>query len=253
MSPLTSTLPHGVAAKSVGLMPGGKLPAIGDNVGALFAQSMSEPATQLQMKTFHTGGAAKGGIGANLASGMQRVLQLFEMPETVPGAGTLSVLDGKVQRVDRAPQGGSYVVINDVRHYIPATRELKVKPGDTVQKGQLITDGVIRPQDLLLLKGMRAVQDYLVDEILKVYADQGVNLRRVVVETAIRPLTNLARVRDPGDLDGHYVPGTTHRFTCSRATRAPGRTWLSSRCSRASTRCRSSRMRTGSRSSASRT
>lgn len=207
MSPLTSTLSHGVSAKAVGLMPGGKLPAIGDNVGVTFAQSMSEPATQLQMKTFHTGGAAKGGIGANLASGMQRVLQLFEMPDVVPGAGTLATLDGKVERVDQAPQGGHYVVVGGVRHYVPATRELTVKPGDQVQKGQLITDGVIRPQDLLMLKGMRAVQDYLVDEILKVYADQGVNLRRVVVETAIRPLTNLARVRDPGDLGDQYVPG----------------------------------------------
>jgi DNA-directed RNA polymerase beta subunit/DNA-directed RNA polymerase beta' subunit len=156
--------------------------------------------------SFHTGGVATGGIGSNLAAGMERVLQLFEMPETLQGAGTLATTDGLVSQIEKAPQGGHYVYVNDIRHYVPATRQLMVKVGDQAVKGVLISDGIIRPQDLLLLKGMRAVQNYLVDEILHVYADQGINLRRSIVETVVRPLTNLARVTDPGDLEDH-VPG----------------------------------------------
>lgn len=206
MSPLTCTLTHGLAAKSFGLMPGGKMPALGENVGVISAQALSEPATQMQMRTFHTGGVAKGGIGSNLAAGMERILQLFEMPDIVKGAGTLSEMDGKVDRVEEAPQGGHYVIIGGVKHYAPSTRTVTVKPGQTVAKGDLITDGVIRPQTLLALKGVRAVQDYLVDEVMKNYQDQGINLRRSIVETAIRPLTNLARVLDPADAED-YAPG----------------------------------------------
>lgn len=206
MSPLTCTFSHGVAAKSVGLLPNGKLPSIGDNIGVMSAQSMSEPTTQMQMKTFHTGGVAKGGVGSNLSAGMERILQLFEMPEIVKGAGTLSKATGKVEKIEEAPQGGHYVSINGVRHYAPATRSMAVKVGDTVERGDLITDGVIKPQELLELKGIRAVQDYLTDEILKTYEDQGIGLRRAIVETAIRPLTNLSRVIDPGSLE-EYSPG----------------------------------------------
>lgn len=201
-SPLTSLAAHGVYAKDYGLLPGGRPVKAGENIGVMAAQAMSEPATQMSMKVGHTGGV----VGGATMSGFQRILQLFELPENLPGKGTLSEAPGMVENIQKAPTGGYFVSISGVPHRLLPGVEPTVKPGDTVEQGQVISTGVIQPKELLRLKGLRATQDYLVNEIMKNYHDQGIKLKRVIVESAVRAMTNLTRVHDPGE-DPDYAPG----------------------------------------------
>ena len=201
-SPLTSLAAHGIYPKDYGLLPGGKPISAGDNVGVMVAQAMSEPATQMSFKLAHGGGA----VGAQTLSGFRRIEQLFNINENLPGRGVLSEVPGVVESITPAPTGGHVVVISGVPHRVSSGLNLSVKPGDTVEVGQALSDGITHPRDLLRLKGLRPAQDYLVNEILKAYHEQGFKLKRVIVEAAVRSMTNLTHITDPGE-DPDYVPG----------------------------------------------
>lgn len=204
-SPLTCEAKEGVCAKCFGVREHGHDSDIGDNLGVIAGQAIAEPGTQMQMRTFHTGGVAEGGIGSNLASGFQRILQLSEMPDVIKGQATLSEEDGTVESIDAAPAGGNYVFVNSVRHYVPSSLRVVVKPGDKVKPGDVLSEGDKNPHHLLRLQGVRPTQDYLSDQLRREYHHQGIKLRPNIIETAVRSLTNLTRIEDPGDTD--FVPG----------------------------------------------
>ena len=209
-TPLRCLAPKGVCAHCYGHDEKGHLLQIGDNIGATAGQTMTEPMTQFVMKTFHTGGVSS---GAPTAKGFERVSQLLNMPKYVAGEAALSEQSGKVTKISKTPAGGFDIHVGDVVHTTRPGLTPQVKVGDTVHKGDKLTDGVIRPQDLLRHKGMLAAQNYIVDELKNTYRQQGVPISRKTFETVIRAATNNTRVLEAPKhtdfLPGDVIPYTT--------------------------------------------
>jgi DNA-directed RNA polymerase subunit beta' len=207
-SPLKCIHGKGLCAKCYGTNENGELQPIGTNVGIIAAQALGEPATQLSMNAFHTGGVV-GAKGTTAVSTFDRLDQLLGMPKTLPGAAVLSNTDGDVDRVQKDPAGGWSVFIKGQRHYVPSSRDLLVRKGSKVKKGEAITSGPKNPREMLKLVGKNPVQSYLVDEIQKVYQNEA-PLSRRNTETFVRALTNLSLVKNAGDhpelLPGDHAP-----------------------------------------------
>ncbi|BDG62212.1 DNA-directed RNA polymerase subunit beta' [Caldinitratiruptor microaerophilus] len=181
----------------------GRLVDVGEAVGIIAAQSIGEPGTQLTMRTFHTGGVA----GDDITQGLPRVEELFEARKPKGQAviaeldGTVSVAENKGRReiTITSPEGES------VTYAIPYGARIKVRDGDVVEAGDELTEGSINPHDLLRVKGLRAVQMYLLREVQKVYALQGVDINDKHIEIIIRQMLRKVRVEDPGDSE--LLPG----------------------------------------------
>ena len=199
-SPLTCETSDGVCQKCYGLMPGGQFPPMGTNVGVLDGQAISERSTQLTMRTFHTGGAA--GTGGGAVAGFRRLEEIFKVPETVPNKATLSQIDGQVQSIRESPIGGKDVVIDGITHYVPINQEPIVQPSQSISKGDKISTGVIKPQELAKLKNFKEAQRELVKELDNIYENK---FYQKTFETAIRGVTDNAEIVDPGDTD--FLPG----------------------------------------------
>jgi DNA-directed RNA polymerase subunit beta' len=193
-SPLRCTAHKGVCTKCMGLAPSGSPYQQGDNVGILATTAFGERGVQLALKSFHGGGAlAKG----NVFNNMSRVKQLLNMPEILPGSATLAQMTGKVTKVTKDAAGGHDIYIGDERHYVPQGNDVIVKEGDEVKKGKPMSTGPINPRELLPLAGVNAVQNYLTDELYKLYKSEGI--KRIHAETLVRTLTDVGEVEDPGD------------------------------------------------------
>lgn len=196
-SALTCQAPSGVCVRCYGLNEEGRPATLGEHTGIKDTQGLTEPSTQLAMKTFHTGGVSAGGGG--LTSGFDRVKQLFTMPENIAQAAVLAEVGGSVESVTDSPFGGQVVVVAGVKHKVPRGRKPVVKVGDRVEKGQRVSDGNIKPQDMLRLNGLRAMQMQLRDDVQQVYADGKEQIHAKTIETPVRILTETVRVTDPGD------------------------------------------------------
>jgi DNA-directed RNA polymerase subunit beta' len=205
-SPLKCESPKGVCRKCMGLVDGGKTPDIGRNVGVVAAQSLAEPAVQLSMKVFHSGGVA-GAKESTLAGGLfARLSQLLRMPKYLPGATPLASVGGTVDAVNKLPQGGSQVSIGKSTYLVPAGQDLLVRKGQRVAKGQPLGNGLIRPHELLEKTNIDEVQTYLTEQLLEIIHEaKGVKRRNV--EVVVRALTNVAEVDKPGD-HPTWIPGT---------------------------------------------
>jgi hypothetical protein len=212
-SPLRCIAPKGTCAKCYGIDEHGHTPEVGENIGAKAGQTMSEPLVQMVMRTFHTGGAA--GTGADV-QGYARIDQLLQMPKEVAGAAPLAPVAGKVTKIEKGLGGGWNVTIgkNSVVH-VPMGKPLKVRTGDEVSRGDPISEGPIRPQDLVKHLGMNAAQDYLAGELKKSYQGQGVNLHRKIFETVVRAMGNTTQVQNAPKGTG-YLPGDIIPYTVAQ-------------------------------------
>lgn len=190
-SPLTCLQAKGTCAHCHGIDEFGQTPEIGSNVGAKAGQTISEPLIQLIMNSFHTGGTA--GTGSDVG-GYKRIDQLMKMPKFVPGAATLATIDGTVKKITKSVGGGFDILINTVNHHVNIGRNIKVKENDLVHSGDALSDGVIKPQDLVKYKGMHEAQQYIVDELHRAYSGQGVHIERKVFETVVRSIGNSTQV-----------------------------------------------------------
>lgn len=213
MSPLTDPTPHGISAKSYGVNERGKLPSIGDNVGAVSGQALSEPLTQMTMRTFHQGGVS-GTRG--VVEGYTAIDKLFKMHEIKRGAAALAETTGKVERIEDVPGGGGKnIFISGSKEPVFVEQGLwdsdRVRVGSEVEQGDILSKGLAQPQDLVRLKGMLPAQNYVVEEIHKAYAGQGVKLKRRAIETVVRAVGNTTKVLDPGD--GPFLPGDVAPWT----------------------------------------
>jgi len=199
-SPLKCELGEGVCARCYGLNEKGRSHEIGVNVGAISGQALGEPATQLAMKAFHTGGVvgSKGDTDK-----FTRLGELLRMPQILKGAATIALKSGTVQRVEKDPAGGHGVYIEGERHYVPAGKGLLVHTGQKIKAGQLVSEGSINPHDLLAATNISSVQNYLTGELKGLYQDEGVKRRNI--EVVVRALTNLSHIDDPGDT--HFIRG----------------------------------------------
>jgi DNA-directed RNA polymerase subunit beta' len=195
-SPLKCTHAKGICPKCYGLNEKGQLHDQGTNIGVLAAQSIGERGVQLTLRAFHSGGVHDPSA-PTVIQGIDRAKELLNLPETLKGSATLASTNGLVNAVEKDPAGGWNVKIENKRHYVPADRELRVKPGDRVKKGLPITSGSVNPHEMLPLTGISPVQNYLTDELHKLYAPEGI--RRRNTEVVVKAMSDITRVMDPGD------------------------------------------------------
>ena len=197
----------GVCAKCYGKNMATTLPVqVGESVGVIAAQSIGEPGTQLTMRTFHTGGIAATG---DITQGLPRVEELFEVRRP-KGCATLSEVSGIVS-IDMS-DNMKHVFIKDeatgeeLKEYVlPFNAELKVKEGDKVQPGDLLNLGSVYPQDILRIKGVSGVQDYILEQVQSVYRSQGVDINDRHIEIIVRQMLKRVCVENAGDTD--LLPG----------------------------------------------
>ncbi len=203
-SPLTCDTSHGVCSKCYGQSLGGRgLIELGEAVGVVAAQSIGEPGTQLTMRTFHQGGIA----GADITHGLPRVVELFEA-RTPRGAAVLAHGSGVV-RIEEEENGRRVSVVHDDEteesYLLPLRLHLEVVDGQEVEAGDMLVAGPKDPKQLLEIKGIRETQQYLVDEVQKVYRDQGVSIHDKHIELIVRQMLRRVLVAEPGDSE--FLPG----------------------------------------------
>jgi DNA-directed RNA polymerase subunit beta' len=201
-SPLTDTSRHGISQASYGLsLATGRMVEPGEAVGIMAAQSIGEPGTQLTMRTFHTGGVA----GEDITHGLPRVTELFEA-RSPKGKSPISEIGGTVKIVE--DENGRRIVVtakDDEREYsISRFSTLKVRDGATIEPGTPLTAGPLDPKEVLEIMGVRACQQYLVDEVQEVYRSQGVDIADKHIEVIVRQMLRRVRVVNPGD--SSYLP-----------------------------------------------
>ena len=201
-SVLTCGAKHGVCARCYGANLATIDPVtIGEAVGTIAAQSIGEPGTQLTMRTFHTGGIAS---GEDITQGLPRVEELFEGRKPKHLA-IISEIDGTVRFGEEKKKRMVYVTKNedgnvDERSYVIAYgSRLRVSEGDFVRAGDRITEGSINPHDILAISGPQAVQDYLIQEVQRVYRMQGVDINDKHIEVIVRQMMRKVRVEESGD------------------------------------------------------
>ncbi|MFY9480337.1 MAG: DNA-directed RNA polymerase subunit beta', partial [Ilumatobacteraceae bacterium] len=177
---------------------------LGEAVGVIAAQSIGEPGTQLTMRTFHTGGVA----GKDIAGGLPRVVELFEA-RNPRGSARLARATGVVRVLEDEGKGIPIHVIDDqgVEHEImlPTGSRPIVKDGQDITAGDRVTEGPLDPKELMEIKGPRETQVYLVEEVQKVYRDQGVSIHDKHIELIVRQMTRRVGVQEPGDTV--FLPG----------------------------------------------
>ncbi len=196
----------GVCAKCYGAnMATGEAVQVGEAVGIIAAQSIGEPGTQLTMRTFHTGGVA----GDDITQGLPRVEELFEARKP-KGLAIISEFAG-VATIKDTKKKREVVVTNDETgesktYLIPYGSRTKITDGQVLEAGDELTDGSVNPHDILKIKGVRAVQDYMLREVQRVYRLQGVEINDKHIEVIVRQMLKKIRIEDNGDTE--YLPGT---------------------------------------------
>jgi DNA-directed RNA polymerase subunit beta' len=203
-STLTCEASQGICAACYGQsLATGNLIEIGEAVGVIAAQSIGEPGTQLTMRTFHAGGVA----GSDITHGLPRVVELFEA-RTPKGAAILAHHSGVV-RVDEEESGRVITVVADDGteqvETVPLRVHLEIADGAEVAAGDALVEGPKDPKELLDVKGVRETQQYLVEEVQKVYRDQGVSIHDKHIELIVRQMLRRVNVADPGD--AAFLPG----------------------------------------------
>lgn len=203
-SPLKCNKGEGICAKCYGLNEAGNLHDLGVNIGILSGQALGEPAVQMAMDAFHSGGIAGSGRGAMSIGRFERLKNLLAMPKKLKNEAPLAKASGTVSEIKKDSAGGHDVFINGEKHYVPHNLPLRVSIGSEVKKGDQISEGHINPLNLLKLTDMPNVQNHLTNELYHgLYKKEGV--RRRNIETVVRAITNLTKIRDPGHSD--WVPG----------------------------------------------
>jgi DNA-directed RNA polymerase subunit beta' len=209
---------HGVCKMCYGRnLATGKFVEIGEAVGIIAAQSIGEPGTQLTMRTFHTGGVA----GDDITQGLPRIQELFEA-RNPKGQATISEIDGIVKEVRDGKDRREIEVQGEAEtktYLVPYGSRLRVSEGAKLDAGDELTDGSIDPKEMLRIKGIRGVQNYILQEVQRVYRNQGVEINDKHVEVMIKQMLRKIRIVDAGDttlLPGSFVD--IHEYEAANRT-----------------------------------
>lgn len=189
----------GVYAKDVGYREKGRLPPTGDYVGIAAVQALSEPVSQGQLSSKHSGGVG----GANSISGFKALNALVQVPKKYPDGATHTQIDGKVQDIRQAPQGGHYVSVSGQEHYVPPDRQITVKKGDDLEAGDVVSDGMPSPAEIVRHKGIGEGRRYFTQSMRQVMQNSGMSPHRRNIELLSRGIVNHVRMNDEY---GDYVP-----------------------------------------------
>ena len=203
---LTCKCHIGVCAKCYGAnMATGEAVQIGESVGIIAAQSIGEPGTQLTMRTFHTGGVA----GGDITQGLPRVEELFEARKP-KGLAIITEIKGVATIKDTKKKREIIVTDNEdgnsKTYLIPYGSRIKIQDGQILEAGDELTEGSVNPHDILKIKGVRAVQDYMIQEVQRVYRLQGVDINDKHIEVIVRQMLKKIRIENNGDTE--FLPGT---------------------------------------------
>ncbi|MPM78630.1 DNA-directed RNA polymerase subunit beta' [bioreactor metagenome] len=203
---LTCRSKIGICAKCYGAnMASGRSVRIGESVGIIAAQSIGEPGTQLTMRTFHTGGIA----GDDITQGLPRVEELFEARKP-KGLAIIAEFGGTVTVTDTKKKREVTVTSNETGeakdYLIPYGSRIKVFDGDVIVAGDEITEGSVNPHDILKIKGLRGVQDYMIQEVQRVYRLQGVEINDKHIEVIVRQMLKRVKIEEIGSTE--FLPGS---------------------------------------------
>ena len=221
-SPMTCEAPHGVCQRCQGLDSAGHPHAIGTNVGMRAAQALSEPLTQFSLNAKHGGRVAAAASDRKQLEGIKGVRQLLEIPTSFLHKAVLADRDGKVGDVVPAPQGGSYVAVEDSRHYVPPDQRVTVAVGQPVFAGDSLSDGVPRPDEIVRHKGLGEGRRYLVDALHDVYRRAGADVDKRHLETLARSVLSHVQIVDPGP-DDAFMKGDVIDYNRFRGALAASR------------------------------
>ena len=213
-SAFTCNTRHGVCEKCYGknLATGEKV-EVGEAVGTIAAQSIGEPGTQLTMRTFHTGGVA----GSDITQGLPRIQEIFEA-RNPKGQAVITEIEGVIDDIKLAKDRQQEIIVKgakETRSYLASgTSRLKVEIGQSVERGEVLTEGSIEPKNYLSVAGLNATESYLLKEVQKVYRMQGVEIDDKHVEVMVRQMLRKVRIIEAGDTK--LLPGSLvdiHNFT----------------------------------------
>ena len=202
-SPMTCELHDGICQKCYGLDEKGKLHNLGTNVGVRSAQAISEPLTQFALSAKH--GVRQAGIDKSKVQGLSGLRSFLEIPKSFTNRAILSAENGKVSRIEQAPQGGHDIYVGENKYYTPPHLEPIVRKGSTVTPGDALSDGVPMPNEIVQYKGMGAGRKYIVDRLHNVYQNQGIGVDKRHLEILAR--SHLNHVQIDEDPEDRYYPG----------------------------------------------
>jgi DNA-directed RNA polymerase subunit beta' len=201
-SPISCEADSGVCQKCYGHNEKGMIPSVGDDVGINSSAALTEPFTQGAMNVKHSGGV----IGKS-KSGMALVQQLLKIPKVFAGGATVAEIDGKIIKTEEAPQGGFFVSVGDQRHYIQPHQKLKVKIGDSIERGLPLSDGIINPADVTRLRGIGEGRKFLANSLKEAYTDDDKGfINKIHMEVLAKAMNSNVRINDHTQFKDH-VPG----------------------------------------------
>lgn len=202
-SPVTCNAKNGVCAHCAGIRENGKFPEIGYNLGLNSASALAERVAQGSLNTKHSGKKLE---GSSQYSGFDMLKSMVTVPKIYKDRATVSEVDGRVEKIEKAPQGGSYVWVNDSKFYVPSGYDVLVKEGDEVEAGDQLSDGVVNPADAVKYKGIGEGRRYFTQRFTQAYRDSGYKGNRRNVEALARSIINNVVV-DTEDSEGQMLPG----------------------------------------------
>ena len=199
-SPSTCELPNGICQRCMGLNEVGQNHDIGINVGVRAGQVLSEPLTQMALDSKH-------GVKLSTTKGrelrtIERLRQIVEVPASMANMAVVAEEEGKVEKIEKAPQGGHYMHVAGQRYYTPPEAPPLVRPGFHVEAGDALADGIPNPKDVTRLKGIGAGRDYLIQRLDDLYSSSGHDLDRRHLEILAKTHLNYAQIWDPGSIPG---------------------------------------------------
>lgn len=218
-SPMTCNLPEGLCKQCVGMREGGKFPAIGYHVGINASSALAERVAQGALNAKHQGGQ-KDPRGKTIYSGFDVVNQLVQIPKTFPNRAAVSEIDGTVTKIHPAPQGGTYVTVNDVDHYVAPDLPVTVRVGDNLDKGDVLSDGILNPADTVYYKGLGEGRRYFTNRLTQAFRDSSYEVNRRNVEVLARAMIDHVAIDEQTGL-GQYLPGDVVSYNALAASYKP--------------------------------
>lgn len=194
----------GVCAKCYGLDETGQLSQSGTPAGIISSQTITEPASQAMLSSFHTSGAA--GRDDSVEDNLERIKQMLQFPKVFKGRGAIAYRSGTIDSVKPNPAGGHFISVDGQEHLAPPGRTPAVKKGDEVRLGQMLSTGIADPREILSVLGPQATRNYVADSLYDIYASTGKRIPRRHFETVARAVVNTTRVLQ-GDPDGIFMEG----------------------------------------------